>query len=65
MNTKPNHHPSTTSTLQPKMEDGCLVVSIVELDLLVKTATTILDKALNQANDAIIAHLEQEAQAVS
>jgi hypothetical protein len=65
MNTKANHHPSTTYTLQPKLEDGRLMVYIVELDLLVKTDTTILDKALNQANDAIITHLEQESQAAS
>jgi hypothetical protein len=65
MNTKPNHHPSTTYTLQPKMEGGRLVVYIVELDLLVKTDTIVLDKALNLAKDAIIAHLEQEARAVS
>ncbi len=49
-----------TYTLQPKMQDGRLVVYIVELDLLVKTDTTNLDTALNQANDAIIAYLEKQ-----
>jgi hypothetical protein len=62
MSTNPNH-PSTTYTLQPEMQDGRLVVYGVELDLLVKTDTTILDKALNQANDAIIAHLEEQQEA--
>ena len=64
MSTKPKS-PTTqpTYTLQPKLVNGLFQVYIVELDLTVKTDTTDLNTALNQANNAILAHLEKEAQA--
>jgi len=49
-----------TYTLQPKMIDDRFQVYIVELDITVKTDTTNLDKALNQANTAILEHLEKQ-----
>jgi hypothetical protein len=53
-------NPNPTYTLQPNMQDGRLVVYIVELDLLVKTDTTDIDQALHQASNAIVDYLEKQ-----
>jgi hypothetical protein len=52
------NHP--TYTLQPKMQDGHLVVYIVELDITVETDTTDIDQALHQASNAIVDYLSRE-----
>ena len=56
-------HQNPTYTLQPKMQDGRLVVYVVELDLTVKTDTTDIDQALHQASNAIVDYLEKQEEA--